>query len=300
VRLAVTGRSGQVVSALAEAASKDITVIAVGRPELDLSDPATVGPALRQVRPDIIVSAAAYTAVDKAEGDEARAFAVNALGAGAIAEAAAVMNIPVIHLSTDYVYDGLKPAPYIEADPVAPLCAYGRTKLAGERRVAACPDHVILRTAWVYGPHGANFVRTMLRLAETRDIVRVVADQIGNPTSSLDIAEGILRVAQNLTDRPTDTGLRGIFHLAGAGEASWADLAEAVLSAYAARAGRAIRVERITTAEYPTPARRPANSRLDTSRLAAIHGVAAEDWRLSLGIVLGRLGIVDVTGEQGR
>ena len=177
----------------------------------------------------------------------------------------------------------------METDPVSPLGVYGRSKLDGERRVAAYPRHVILRTAWVYGPHGANFVRTMLRLAETRDLVRVVADQRGNPTSALDIARAVIAVAANLRARPEDASLYGTFHLTGQGDATWADLAEEVFQHLQAHQGKAVAVERISTADYPTPARRPANSRLDCTKLADRHGVSTDDWRAALKLVVDRL-----------
>ncbi len=195
-----------------------------------------------------------------------------------------------MHLSTDYVFPGDKPAPYVETDPVGPTGVYGATKLAGERAVlAAQPRSAILRTAWVYSPFGANFVKTMLKVGETNPTIRVVADQIGNPTSALDIAAGVIAVARNLVREPGNADLAGVFHMTGAGEASWADFAEAVFAG-AARRGRApVRVERITTAEFPRPAKRPANSRLDCTRLATAHDVRLPDWRSSLETVLDRL-----------
>ncbi|MBO0145532.1 sugar nucleotide-binding protein, partial [Agrobacterium sp. Ap1] len=178
-RMVVTGREGQVVLSLLERGAKDgrFEVIALGRPELDLSAPETIEAALQKARPDLIVSAAAYTAVDQAEGDEEAATVINGVAAGKIAEAAAALGVPVIHISTDYVFDGSKAAPYVENDPVAPIGAYGRSKLAGENAVmAATPNHAILRTAWVYSPFGKNFLKTMLKLAETRDSLNVVDD----------------------------------------------------------------------------------------------------------------------------
>ncbi|MFC0219597.1 dTDP-4-dehydrorhamnose reductase [Pseudochelatococcus lubricantis] len=295
MRIAVTGRDGQVATALAEicertGAARGIEIIRLGRPELDLAEPGTVQAALAQTRPDAIVNAAAFTAVDLAETEAEAAFAVNAAGAGAVAAAARALSVPVIQLSTDYVFDGRKPSPYREDDPTGPVSIYGKSKLAGEQAVAAAtPDHVILRTAWVYAPYGKNFVLTMLRLAETRDELRVVADQHGCPTYAPDIAEALVAVAANLLARPGDADLRGIFHLTGAGEATWAQLAEETFALARQFGGSGARVTPITTAEYPTPARRPQNSRLDGTKLAQLHGVRLPDWRQSLARCVARL-----------
>ena len=236
-----------------------------------------------------MVNAAAYTAVDKAEAEEELASRVNGEGAGFVAEAAAKIGAPLLHLSTDYVFDGALDRPYREDDPTGPTGAYGRSKLIGEKRVAArCPDSAILRTAWVYSPFGANFVRTMLRLNETREEVAVVADQRGNPTSALDIAAALIAVARRIrSDSSAD--LRGIFHMTGSGEATWADFAEAVFAEAHARGRRLTRVKRIATADYPTPARRPANSRLDNGKLGRVYGLALPEWRASLSTCCGRL-----------
>lgn len=290
MRIAVTGKAGQVVSALLErGAVQGHKVVALGRPELDLSNPASVAAALAAAAPEAIVSAAAYTAVDKAESEADLAQAVNGAGAGAVAVAAAALGVPLVHVSTDYVFDGTLDRPYRETDPTGPSGVYGLSKLAGEQAVlAGCRDAAVLRVAWVYSPFGANFVKTMLRLAADRDEVGVVADQIGNPTSALDIADGILRVAGNLAGSD-DTALRGIFHMTAAGEASWAEFAEAIFAASAARGGASAGVRRIATADYPTPAKRPANSRLDCGLIARTHGVILPDWRSSLDPVVTRL-----------
>lgn len=291
MRVLVTGREGQVARALAErSAAAGVTLVMLGRPELDLERPESVDPALAAAQPDVVVNAAAFTAVDLAESGEATAFAVNAAGAGAVAAAARGLGIPVIQISTDYVFDGALERPYREDDPTGPVSAYGRSKLAGEQAVAgATPDHAILRTAWVYSPFGKNFVRTMLRLGAQRDEVGVVADQFGSPTSALDIADAVLAVARNLVSRPGDASLRGVFHMVAQGEASWAQFAEAVFTE-AAAAGRApVAVKRIATADYPTPARRPANSRLDSGKLTSAHGVSLPPWRGSLALCVARL-----------
>ena len=241
------------------------------------------------VQPDVIINAAAYTAVDKAEAEEDLALRVNGEGAGHVAEAAARIGVPLLHLSTDYVFDGALDRPYREDDQTGPISVYGRSKLIGEKRVAErCPDSVILRTAWVYSPFGANFVRTMLRLNEMRDEVGVVADQRGNPTSALDIADALLAVAMRMRADASPL-LRGVFHMTGSGEATWAEFAEAVFENAHARGRRLTRVKRITTANYPTPARRPANCRLDNAKLRRVYGLALPEWRASLAVCCARL-----------
>lgn len=284
MRIAVTGRTGQVVqSLLARAGMAGVTVIPVGRPELDLAQPDGVRQGLGEARPDCIVNAAAYTAVDKAETEPELAMRVNGEGAGTVAAAAAALGVPLIQISTDYVFDGMAPRPWRESDATAPLSAYGRSKLAGEEAVTASgADWTILRTAWVYSPYGANFVKTMLRLAETRDELGIVSDQLGSPTNALDLADTIIAVAKALVARPGEASLRGVFHAAGTGEASWADLAAAVFAASAALGGPSAAVRRITTLDYPTPARRPSNSRLDCSLLAQRHGLRLPPWQESV------------------
>ena len=291
MRIAVTGREGQVVRSLIErGAELGHEVVPVGRPELDLAgDVAAVSEVLTHAKPDAIINAAAYTAVDRAESERDLAFAINERGAGAVASTASEFGVPLVHLSTDYVFDGSKADPYVETDPTGPTGVYGASKLAGERAVLAATDNsAILRTAWVYSPFGSNFVKTMLRLAADRDEVAVVADQRGNPTSALDIAEGILGVVENLIGSD-DPRQRGLFHMTAAGEASWADFAEGVFAASAAAGGPSALVRRITTEEYPTPARRPVNSRLDSSKLAEAHGVTLPRWETSLPDVVQRL-----------
>ena len=291
VRIAVTGLQGQLALSLLERApAHGADVVALGRPELDLANPATIAPALERAAPSIIVNAAAYTAVDQAEAEPELAEAVNGAGAGAVARAAAALGVPVIHLSTDYVFDGALDRPYRESDATAPLGAYGRSKLAGEQAIAASSaDYAILRTAWVHSPFGRNFVKTMLRLAETREEVAVVADQLGSPTYALDLADGVLTVCRNLVAQPGEPGLRGVFHMVGAGETSWAGFAEALFEASRAAGGPSARVRRIATADYPTPARRPANSRLDCGKLAAAHGVRLPAWVPSAAACVARL-----------
>lgn len=278
----VFGRTGQVARELARLLP-DARFL--GRDEADLTDPAACASRIAALRPGLVINAAAYTAVDRAETDAAAAQTVNADAPGAMARAAARLGAPFLHLSTDYVFDGAAGRPWREDDPVGPLGAYGRTKLDGERQVAAAGgSHVVLRTAWVFSAHGTNFVKTMLRLGRERPLVRVVADQRGGPTPAADVARALLTVARAFA---AGRGRSGIFHFAGAPAATWADFAEAVFAE--ARLPRRPAVERITTADYPTPARRPANSVLDCGRILATYGIAQPDWRAGLRAVLDEL-----------
>jgi len=291
MRIVVTGRGGQVVRALLEKGpATGHEIVAVGRPQLDLTDDAdTIARVLIEAAPDAIVSAAAYTAVDKAEEDRDRAFAINARGAGYVANAAHRLNVPLIHLSTDYVFDGLKPSPYVEDDPTGPTGVYGASKLAGEKAVLAVHDKAaILRTAWVYSPFGGNFVKTMLRLARDRDEVSVVADQRGNPTSAFDIADAVLGVVAAL-GKSSSTKLPGIFHMTSRGDTSWAGFAEAIFAASGALGGPVARVRWISTLDYPTKAKRPANSRLDSSKLFETYGLRLPEWQDPLDRIVSRL-----------
>jgi dTDP-4-dehydrorhamnose reductase len=291
VRIVVTGKDGQIVRALVErGALAKHDIVPLGRPELDLAgDRDDIVAALLAACPDVIVSAAAYTAVDKAEVERDLAFVVNEAGPAAVADAAHRFGVPLVHLSTDYVFDGTKIDPYVETDPTGPTGVYGASKLAGEKAVRSAHDNVaILRTAWVYSPFGANFVKTMLRLAQEREEVGVVGDQRGNPTSALDIADGIIAVAGNLV-AGSDPAQRGIFHMVGSGEATWAEFAETIFASSAANGGARARVKPITTADYPTPARRPANSRLSADKLALAHDVRLPDWRQSTANIVARL-----------
>lgn len=282
MRILVTGRSGQLASCLAEAAAASgIEIVLAGRPELDLAVPDTITRAIDRYAPELVVNAAAYTAVDKAETEMDAAFAINARGAGHVATAAARAGLPILHVSTDYVFDGTKPAPYVESDPVAPTSAYGRSKREGEVRVMdANARHVILRTAWVHSPFGSNFVKTMLRLASTRPRIGVVDDQVGSPTYAPDLAMVVLGVAQSLSGRaPNDDPPWGIYHAAGRGEATWCGLAREVFAVSGRHGGPVAMVDAIPTSAYPTPARRPANSRLDTTKLKTAFALELPDWR---------------------
>jgi len=270
----VTGGSGQVGGALARLAGPDIEIVAPGRAALDLSDPAALTTMVGARPWTAVINCAAYTAVDKAENDVVAAWQVNALAPAALAAASAAAGIPILHVSTDYVFNGAKTEPYVEDDAVAPLGVYGASKLGGELAVrSANPRHIILRTAWVVSATGNNFVKTMLRLGGERPQLRVVADQKGCPTSADDIARAIFTILPRLADGPF-----GTYHFVNAGEATWHALAEAVF-ARAARHGRAApSVEPIATSDYPTPAARPANSRLATAKIARDFGVSPRDW----------------------
>lgn len=287
-RIVVTGAKGQFVLCLKQRALQrgDVELIAVGRPHIDLTMPQSIAPVLERLRPDIIVSAAAYTAVDHAESDELTAMTINAVAPGQIAAWTAVLDIPLIHLSTDYVFDGTKRSAYVETDPVGPLNVYGRSKAEGERAVAAGnSNHVIIRTTWLYSPFGNNFLKTMLRLREERDRVAVVDDQVGNPTSALDLADGVLTVARNLLDR-CDPAFRGIFHMSSGGSASWADFAAEIFRSLQNCGGPSCAVERVSSCACRRPAARPANSSLDCSRLSAVHGVRLPEWQGSVAAVV--------------
>lgn len=287
MRILVTGREGQVARSLAERAAGHELIFAA-RPELDLLDPETIERTVATARPDLVVSAAAYTAVDKAEAEPAIALAANGIAPGVLARAAARISAPVIHLSTDYVFDGSLDRPWREDDPTGPLGVYGASKLAGEQAIVASDaTHVILRTAWVYSPFRANFVKTMLRLAGERPVLRVVDDQIGCPTSALDIADAVMTVAEALHAAPEQWNK--IYHLAASGEADWATFARAIFAESARRGGPSAEVVGIPSSEYPTAALRPANSRLDSARFASAFGYRAPDWRVSLARVLDRL-----------
>ncbi len=276
----VTGGAGQLAMALERAATlRHRAVRRVGRPGFDFDHPETVAATFAQVRPSLVVNAAAWTAVDLAETNQAAASRANAEGPALLARLCASAGVPMIHVSTDYVFDGAKGAPYVETDPTSPTGVYGATKLAGEAAVlAANPRSLVLRTSWVYSPSGKNFVRTMLGAALKTSTLRVVSDQQGCPTSADDLAEAILAVAARI-DAGWQDGWHGVFHAAGEGATTWHGLAVATFEE-AARHGRALPVVApILTKDWPTPARRPADSRLDCARLAAVFGARLPPWR---------------------
>jgi dTDP-4-dehydrorhamnose reductase len=291
MRIIVIGKEGQVARALSERApNHDAKAVLLGRPQLDLADPSGIEDILIETGGDLIVNTAAYTAVDQAEAEPDLANAINGIGAGVVAGAAAAMAVPIIHLSTDYVFDGTAEHAYREDDPPRPLGAYGASKLLGEQAVASeASDHVILRTAWIYSPFSRNFVKTMMRLARERDEISVVADQYGSPTSAFDLADGIIAIGRNLLTRREEGRLRGTFHMTGSGSASWAEFASEIFRQSARLGGPVARVRPIATSDYPTAAKRPANSRLDCTKLAEVHGVTLPAWSVSLEPCVKRL-----------
>lgn len=275
----VTGGTGQLAAALA--AGND--VLRVGRPGFDFDRPDTVAAAFHAANPRIVINAAAYTGVDKAETDAEAAWRANRDGPAMLAALCAAADIPLIHVSTDYVFDGLKPAPYVETDLVAPQGVYGASKLAGEQAVLGSgAKAIILRTAWVYAAVGKNFVRTMLTLGKTRDRLSVVADQVGNPTAAADLGDAILAIVGQVDDGGWHADYQGVFHAAGSGSTTWHDLAVATFQEAARFGGPLPVVLPIATADWPTPAKRPANSRLDCTRLHEVFGLRLPPWRDSL------------------
>lgn len=279
MRILVTGQNGQVARALQGLKADGLAVTAIGRPGLNILDPSSIAAAISATGPDMLVNAAAYTAVDAAETDETAAFRLNRDGAANAARAAAEAGLPIVQLSTDYVFSGDKPEPYTEADAPAPASVYGRSKLAGERAVIeANRQHIVLRTAWVYSGFGKNFLKTMLRLAAQHDTVRIVADQFGTPTAAADIADAIAAVARGIGS----AGERkpwGTYHLVSGGTANWAEFAAEIFACSARLGGPSARIEAIATADYPTLARRPANSRLNTAKFVSTFGWLPPHWK---------------------
>jgi dTDP-4-dehydrorhamnose reductase len=269
---------------------------ALDYPEIDLSDDGSVEACMADLTLNAIVNAAAYTAVDRAESEPGPAFSINRDGPACLARICRARRVPLIHISTDYVFDGTKPAPYTEEDPVAPLGAYGRSKAEGERLVCEnLPEHLILRTAWLYGVHGQNFVKTMLKLGRERETLRVVADQRGCPTFAADLASAILSIY--CRHREGVAMEWGTYHYCGAGEVTWHAFAEAIFEiARRYESLKVTEVAAIPTFEYPTPARRPANSALDCSRIDRRLGVCPRPWKEALGEMMGRL--YDETGKR--
>jgi len=284
MKIAVTGKNGQVVRSLLTLADDKTEIVALGRPELDLAFPITIDAILSAINPDIIVSAAAYTAVDKAEDEPELAYAVNATGAGSIAEAADKLGIPIIHISTDYVFDGTKSGPYTELDKPNPQSVYGKSKLAGERLVASANNrHIILRTAWVYSPYGNNFLKTMLRLGSERAEISVVSDQHGNPTSAINIAKTILSICKEATKENFQDW--GIYHLVDDSETTWYHWAECIFSC----ANLSVIVNPINGSDYQSKAQRPNNSRLSTEKLERTFSCSLPTWQASTRLVIKEL-----------
>ncbi|MGZ3214959.1 dTDP-4-dehydrorhamnose reductase [Paracoccus sp. T5] len=278
--LLIFGRNGQVAHELAELAPR---ARFLGRDEADLADPPACAAAIRAIAPLAVINAAAYTAVDRAEAEPQIARTVNADAPGAMARECAALGIPFLHLSTDYVFDGAGHLPRDEDAPTGPLGVYGATKLAGEEAVAAAGGQwAVMRTSWVFSAHGTNFVRTMLRLGAERDRLTIVGDQVGGPTPAADIAAAALAI---LWGMQADPAKGGIYHFSGAPDVSWADFARQIF----ARAGMNTKVVDIPGTDYPTPARRPLNSRLDCGRIARDFGIQRPDWRMGLARVLQQL-----------
>ena len=278
----VFGNTGQVATELQQLGD----VVALGRDQADLSNPAACADAIRTHSPRAVINAAAYTAVDKTEEEEALATLINGDAPTAMAQACAELDIPLIHISTDYVFGGTGDAPWQHDDPTAPQNAYGRSKLAGEIGIRnSGAVHAILRTSWVVSAHGANFVKTMLRLSDTRDALNIVADQIGGPTPARDIAAACLQMAEQLIADPSKSGT---YHYSGAPDVSWADFARAIFE----QAGKAVAVTPIPTTDYPTPAKRPLNSRMDCGATQQAFGIPRPDWRDELNTILQDLEVI--------
>jgi dTDP-4-dehydrorhamnose reductase len=296
MRLLIAGWQGQIARGLVEAAPAcpDVKACAVGRAALDICEARSIERALAQIEPTIVINSAAYTAVDKAETDQERAFALNRDGARLLAEAAARRGIPIIHISTDYVYGGRKSGAYVEDDPAEPATVFGRSKLEGEAALAAAnPRHVILRTAWVFSPTGRNFVKTMLAQAAEHKAVRVVDDQRGSPTYAPHLVAAILELARQLSGKKAGEGSEdgpwGVYHAAGSGTTTWRGFAEEVFRHSSALGGPAAEVRPIASADYPTPAPRPANSQLDCTKLERTFGVRLPAWQAGVAECVERL-----------
>lgn len=284
MKLLITGKNGQVGNSLVEQLNDlpEIVSLSLGKEELDITNETQVNQVISNFNPDIIINAAAYTAVDKAESEIELANAININGPRNLAKAANKINASLIHLSTDYVFSGDKLGVYNEKNLVNPQGVYGQSKLAGEQAVEEeCPAHVILRTAWVFSEHGNNFVKTMLRLAQTRNTLSVVSDQFGGPTYAGDIANTILYIAQELSK---GNAAYGIYHYSGLPHVSWQEFASEIFKTALAEKEiiSAVMVNSITTEEYPTLAKRPANSKLDCSKIANNFSIQASNWKVAL------------------
>jgi dTDP-4-dehydrorhamnose reductase len=283
MRIFVAGSAGQLARALtSRAAAHDQGVATFGRPEFDLARPDAMARVIAGFEPDLVINAAAYTAVDRAESEADLAMAINRDGAAQLAAVSRQLGLPFLHVSTDYVFDGEKGAPYVETDATHPLGVYGHTKLAGENAVLSQnPDALIFRTGWVYGPDGGNFVRTMVRLAGEKEHLDIVADRFGNPTSASDLADALLAIAHQAKG-----AAGGVFHLAGGAEASWFDLASGVMARLAETGRKVPTLGRISGDAYVAPAARPRDSRLDCSLVERTFGVRLPGWTDSLGVTV--------------
>lgn len=284
MRIVVIGRHGQLARALAHAeGAHHHDLLHLARPEIDLERPESLPTKIADLGPDIVINAAAYTHVDTAETEPERARTINAIAAGQIAAGAMMADAPVIQVSTDYVFDGTLGRAYLETDPVAPLGVYGRTKFEGEQLAAtANARHIIARTARVYSPWGNNFVKTMLHLGAERDRLSIIGDQVGNPTSAEDLADALLAIADGVVDLPADSHLWGIYNVAGGGTSSWYEFADEIFRVAAAKGLRVPTLTPITSAEYPSAAQRPVNSRLNCGRLKTEMAISLPAWRDAL------------------
>ncbi len=291
MNILLTGADGQLGRQLRTSLAPLGHLTACNRSTLDLARPETLGPILNKLQPDVIVNAAAFTAVDRAETDEYTATLINSVAVGELAEWSRANDSLLIHYSTDYVFDGTKPTPYVESDETNPINAYGRSKLAGERMIAAiAPPHLCLRTSWLYSAERNNFVRTILQLAKEHETLRVVSDQVGAPTRANDLAAATSHlVARALDRRKTDTFKSGLYHMTSHGEATRNAFAEAIVAAARSHGGslRTQSVQAILTSEYATPAARPLNSRLSNLALATDWSIELPDWRASLDDLFG-------------
>lgn len=306
IRILVLGATGQIGGALTRGNwPPGVLVTGLNRAQADLTDEASLSAAFERHRPDVVINATAWTAVDKAESEEKAAWAVNADGPRLLARLCAAQAVPLIHISTDYVFDGTGTGAYLETDPVNPVSAYGRGKEAGEAAVRAeLERHVIVRVAWIYSAGGANFVRTMLRLAGERPELRVVGDQFGTPTAADDVAACLMMVALRITNarkNPVDAAsLWGTYHFTAAGSTSWHGLADHIFQILERETGARPKLEAITTADYPTPAQRPANSRLDCTKIEKTFGIRRPDWQDGVERVVMQLLADQVGAGEGR
>ena len=291
MKVLVTGRHGQLAQSLNERGSDhpQLELLFAARPDTDLSIPGSVAAAIAAARPDVVINAAAYTDVDRAEDEPEFAHRINADGAGEAARAAADIGAPIIQLSTDYVFDGKKTEPYVEADPTNPQNVYGASKLAGEERVrSANARHLILRTSWVVSPFGRNFVKTMIDAARSRDVLTVVDDQHGRPTSALDLADALFTIIHQWSVGG-EGGLGRTYHIAGTGQASWFDLAGEIMNESRRLGGPSAEIRPIPSSDWSVRAQRPLNSVLDTSRFEQDFHTALPSWRRSLPAIVGRI-----------
>ncbi len=292
MKILVAGRSGQLARALKEAdlPGSDWQIETVGRPEFDLADPATLRERIEASAPDILINTAAYTAVDKAEDEPEAALAINAIGAGHLAEATVEAGIPILHVSTDYVFSGEGQAARVETDTPSPINVYGRSKLAGETAVAqANPRHLIVRTSWLYSPFGHNFVKTMLRLGGERDELTVVDDQTGSPTYAPDLAEALIKMAGKVAGRPEGDSVWGIYHLANSDTATWFNFASEIFRQASGHGFNTPKLSPVTSDAFPTSAARPVFSVLNCEKAQETFGIRLRDWHEAVSDCITRL-----------